>query len=694
RNNKEISMITERQNSRSIKGMNWKIVDRQKLAQLRLSQPCATLISVRSVYKPAFSKIVSIFRPFHLMKMSKYLPVDCLVKIFANFDEDANTLHSCTLVNTQWCESAVLILWSKPFRFLHTFKDKKTCLPWSERAASLLRVYMSCLQDQETCNCQPYKLPIFNYIQFLKSLDISEFSEAVLGYLQKEQGKLIHQPTSSHTKLHSFNMSVFGQTVIKPQRMGCRRTMASTSISGCDATIAYLLNTDILGKLLMNHSVIIKTLRVTYQKSCAIEPHLWFHTLLPNTNHRLSQLSSLICTTPCHAQLFHTLSKFAVHLRKIKIWMDIPPALVNPKNLLKHGIESLNAQVEGITALIRSQQELKEFELGYTEIGLSEIISALITQTNSLRSIIFFKVNFKNWRPLVRLVELVNLEELLLNSCYYLPTCVASLSTGIEDMTDVHEFESKIEKLEISSAPCGAIESILRRANVGLKELVISNISIPPSTLNTSISPGSTSSLQQQQQQTVATTLPPNRVLQTISQYCPNLTLAKIYVDANSLPYLHTLFFSCPKIRTLTIFGPRHPEINVNNVLRKSSLVNLNYLENLSIHSCWTYTPESLDLFLSNPTLKLKKLEILWSGCFGNEHLDVVLKRLCLRGNDMRRESGEGIMRGADRQRTRGSLIVKRNNGLELLHIQTQQILKYERTEIKKLIKNFKVGKW
>ncbi|CAG8455488.1 9196_t:CDS:2 [Scutellospora calospora] len=577
--------------------------------------------------------------------MSKHLPADCLGKIFTYLDEDSNTLHSCILVNTQWCESAVVILWSQPFRFLHAFRDKKTCLPWTERAASLLGIYMSCLQDQETCSRQPYKLPIFNYIQFLKCLDISEFSEAVFGYLQTGQGKLINQPTFFHAKLHSFNMNVFGQTVVKPQLVGCKRIMTSTSISGCDTIVAYLLNTNILGKLLMNNSVIIRTLRVTNQRSCVIEPHLWLHTLLPNTNHRLSQLTSLICKTPCHAQLFYTLSRFANHLQTIKIWMDIPPAIVNPKNLLKHGIESLNAQVEGISTLIRSQQELKEFELGYTELGLSEIISALITQINTLRNITFFKVNFKDWKPLFRLIELANLEELLLNSCYYLSTCVVSLSTGIDDMTDINDFESRIEKLEISSAPCGVIETIL--------------------------------------------------LMQAISQYCQNLTLAKIYVDANSLPYLHTLLFSCSTIQTLTIFGPRHPEINVNNVLQKFSLVNLNYLENLSIHSCWTYTPESLDLFLSNPTLKLKKLEILWSRCFGNEHLDVVLKRLCFRGSEMRRENRESIIRGADRQRVRGNLIFKRNNGLELLHIQTQQILKYERTrKIKKVIKDFKVANW
>ncbi|CAG8724042.1 12803_t:CDS:1, partial [Dentiscutata heterogama] len=277
--------------------------------------------------------------------MANYLPTDCLEKILIYFYEDVKTLHSCTLVNTQWCESAVVILWSQPFRLLHAFRDKKTCLPWTERAASLLKIYMSCLQDQETCNRQPHKLPIFNYIQFLKCLDISEFSEAVLGYLQTGQGKFIHQPTFSHTK-HSFNMSVFGQTVVKPQRVGCKKIMASASINGCDTITAYLLNTDILGKLLMNRSVIIKSLYVTNQRSCAIEPHLWLHTLFPNTNHRLSQLSSLICTTPCHAQLFHTLSRFAVHLQTIKIWMDIPPAKINQKNLLKHGIESLNAQVE------------------------------------------------------------------------------------------------------------------------------------------------------------------------------------------------------------------------------------------------------------------------------------------------------------------------------------------------------------
>ena len=42
---------------------------------------------------------------------------ECLQKIFNNLEEDINSLFSTLLVNKNWCDNAVIILWRNPFNY-------------------------------------------------------------------------------------------------------------------------------------------------------------------------------------------------------------------------------------------------------------------------------------------------------------------------------------------------------------------------------------------------------------------------------------------------------------------------------------------------------------------------------------------------------------------------------------------------
>src|SRR5260364_392243 len=75
-------------------------------------------ISIRSNY------VTKIFKP---LKMKK-LPIECIFKIFDNFQDDFKSLYSCLLVNRSWCRIIVPILWSKPAKNLTDKKFINTCI--------------------------------------------------------------------------------------------------------------------------------------------------------------------------------------------------------------------------------------------------------------------------------------------------------------------------------------------------------------------------------------------------------------------------------------------------------------------------------------------------------------------------------------------------------------------------------------
>ncbi|CAG8616978.1 10613_t:CDS:1 [Acaulospora colombiana] len=564
------------------------------------------------------------------------LPSDILIKVFEELRKDTASLHSCALVNRLWCENALIFLWLQPFKSLEKCRrdDLSNNRSWNERATCLVQTYSSCIQYQDTLSTdrhrstlrQPlqHKPPTFNYLQYLKSLDIGEFSNALLGMAENTQGKRNHHNDrfmSSHHENDSSNMSIFGHTktaAAKPQRLGYNKLISAiadaassnnTNVTSSRAR-ADIYNRTILGKLLRNPSITLKTLSISNQ----MEPYSWLHSLLSSTNYHLANLSKFSCTTACNAELYTTLSKSVVNLRKIKIWMDYyPPVNINnQKNPLKGGMDSLEAQVEGIAILIRSQKNLHHFELGYCGLGLDDIITALNTQVHSLRTITFVRVDFKDWCSLLKLTSETKLDLLMLNSCYYLPNCDSNLSNSDGQL------KSRITNIVVSSAPSGILESLIHRANTSLEELEISHISALPTT-NTITS-------------FIHHHPPPHNILETISLYCPNLIIARLYIDTTTISKLPLFMSSCINLKCLTIFGPRYPEINVDDLFRAMSAISANNLEKLAIRSCWTFTAESLELFLESFS-KLKKFEILWSCCVDNEHFKVLLDRFWCGGD-------------------------------------------------------------
>ena len=68
---------------------------------------------------------------------------DCLNEIFEYLEENKVALHSCLLINRQWCEISVRILW----RNIWNYKRTSLIEIYEDVELKILRTLVSCLPD-------------------------------------------------------------------------------------------------------------------------------------------------------------------------------------------------------------------------------------------------------------------------------------------------------------------------------------------------------------------------------------------------------------------------------------------------------------------------------------------------------------------------------------------------------------------
>src|ERR1044072_3387145 len=100
--------------------------------------------------------------------MSQLLPADCLNEIFEYLETDKVTLHSCLLVNRLWCQVSVRILWTSVWNY----DTLIACLP-NESKEILCKNKIITLTPSS-------KSPLFNYMAFIKNLEIDNIIKNIL----------------------------------------------------------------------------------------------------------------------------------------------------------------------------------------------------------------------------------------------------------------------------------------------------------------------------------------------------------------------------------------------------------------------------------------------------------------------------------------------------------------------------------
>ncbi|GES83043.1 hypothetical protein GLOIN_2v1764798 [Rhizophagus clarus] len=122
-----------------------------------------------------------------ITKGTPNLPSDCIEEILKSLyrENDQASLYSWTLVNRSWCQVAISLLWS------HPFKNMKFNGSDNEKGYLIIRTYISCLSDEATQQLidEGHKIKntktLFDYPTYLKELHIGNLQLSIGQWWEK-----------------------------------------------------------------------------------------------------------------------------------------------------------------------------------------------------------------------------------------------------------------------------------------------------------------------------------------------------------------------------------------------------------------------------------------------------------------------------------------------------------------------------
>ncbi|KAG9289599.1 hypothetical protein G9A89_014334 [Geosiphon pyriformis] len=127
--------------------------------------------------------------------MASKLPNSCIEKIFQFLPEDRKSLHSCILVNKDWCRQGITFLWSKPF---------SASLP-----GSLINTLITCLPIVEQIKYgvikseRDFNSPTFPYLSYIKYFSLQRLFDSINDWCSP----VPHRRTSPRL-LHTFAINI------------------------------------------------------------------------------------------------------------------------------------------------------------------------------------------------------------------------------------------------------------------------------------------------------------------------------------------------------------------------------------------------------------------------------------------------------------------------------------------------------
>ncbi|GBC04122.1 hypothetical protein RclHR1_05520010 [Rhizophagus clarus] len=291
--------------------------------------------------------------------MSKFT-VDCLYVILKELKRDFRSLHSCLLVNRLWCKIVVPILWRNPWKFYEfvefTKRDQKFLKSFYKILILLLPPESKELLINNGINIFPtsFKKPLFNYVYFIKSLNIYVINQTTQKLIVNESPIVKQVTDNSQLNYHKF---LFEQEILK---------------------------------LIISQSQGLKHLSLD-------NDNIKQFYYLPGAKECLTGLASLTCGLEVDPLIFYGLSQICRNIKKLRIYDCL-------------------TENDGLTSLIIAQKNLQYFicefdRFDYRHFVCKGIGNALVKQAHSLKyfdsfdGVTFHPSIFKNF---------VNLRELKL----------------------------------------------------------------------------------------------------------------------------------------------------------------------------------------------------------------------------------------------------------------------------------------
>ncbi|CAB4428558.1 unnamed protein product [Rhizophagus irregularis] len=376
--------------------------------------------------------------------MSKPLPLEIIRPIVLYLKDDKKSLHSCLLVSRDWCRGTVNILWEQPFHFLYTCNNnKKNIITYSTSLSNLSNLYntnYNSMNNNNKCQCSEKKRQLqatnllitylsikynneliekniitnimtkgenmmFNYFEFLKSLDLLELYSAIQDWIQWMN---INKSMNSSI-LNSKINTIFN------------KEYPSLKYNIFEYFFTYSLKLKLLS---FDEEFILRKFDNNNNYNNYPCSSLIKEKLRDNSWHIYLILNNLLeLKNPEIKQIFINLSElvFTTKSKKIQSLFLISKNCHNIQKLIiriNYDFRNLYDETNQLISLIESQKNLIYFELIENRTYTNEILKSLKEfQYNSLKTLILKDV-FISKNDII-LFNLKNLQELRFNRCIY-----------------------------------------------------------------------------------------------------------------------------------------------------------------------------------------------------------------------------------------------------------------------------------
>ncbi|CAG8550797.1 5735_t:CDS:1 [Acaulospora morrowiae] len=530
------------------------------------------------------------------------LPGDCLLMIFAHFEDDECTLYACVLVNRLWCLSAIKLLWRNPFLFVRPANGLLIELDQlCSTNGKFMNTLMECLihnqkieheedspaghKNQQLFDGITHELsrPTFNYVQFIRHLDLVDLGSAIVYWVEynfsSKFGRSIEEERTRD--------AIIASLLLRVTRVNHKESI----IKGLTNRICQLLVQQItkLDVLTMNRqiSVDIDESLENLQENILfdnIADGFLSITTCPEANTCFSHLVELewivfVSKESWTTTGFHEMSKYCHNLQKMVLDMnDIMPPSAPPE----------------LMAFITSQKSLLEFELLNCDIKSAHIALGLKSQSKSLTRLTFVCVNVLRSEYISDVVHLANLEELtfingsLVNqetwplSFVHFPRLVKYKLYDLDPPVI-----SVNQNVAIASSSCSMLTSIIYTC---MDFPVGSNA---------------------------------DSFLDTVGRRCKSLNHFEIDAVFTALQPLISIF-SLPNLESINLNTAWADIVDIERLLTSGQISPK--LRKLVLEGPWKFTAEALETFFTNLISPLDNFVLTESECLEGNHLEIILK--------------------------------------------------------------------
>ncbi|CAG8502091.1 8505_t:CDS:1 [Funneliformis caledonium] len=128
--------------------------------------------------------------------MFSKLPTECLLEILKTLNSHHN-LYQCILVNRAWCNAAIPLIWSDPWKHVYEYYDEEE-EDEEDLSELLLSTFISCLSEEDRNVLVDSgvilmdwmkKGTCFDYPAFLRHLNFNDISYGVKRFISRNVGK-------------------------------------------------------------------------------------------------------------------------------------------------------------------------------------------------------------------------------------------------------------------------------------------------------------------------------------------------------------------------------------------------------------------------------------------------------------------------------------------------------------------------